>query len=244
MPPLDQLVKRNGNVAEGRVVFNTTGTCNKCHIVNGIGREIGPNLSEIGKKLSKQAFFESILYPAAGISHNYESYTVVTTGGEVLTGLIVSDTAEGITLKDSNGLDPHAEAGGDRREEEAAGLADAGRPAEADDDLGTCRRRRVPADAEGRRNEVGGSASGGAGRTSAESRPPPVGICGPPRSSAADLFRSIRKMADRRRAPRGFRGGGAVLRHEFGGVYTGLCPRYDPYLLADGLAPSMSGSVP
>ncbi|AMV22579.1 PVC-type heme-binding CxxCH protein [Planctomyces sp. SH-PL14] len=104
VPPLDQLVKRNGTVAEGRVVFNTTGTCNKCHIVNGIGREIGPNLSEIGKKLSKQALFESILYPSAGISHNYESYTVVTTGGEVLTGLIVSDTAEGITLKDSNGL--------------------------------------------------------------------------------------------------------------------------------------------
>ena len=104
VPPLDQLVQRKGNVAEGRVVFNTTGTCNKCHVVNGIGREIGPNLSEIGKKLSRQAMFESILYPSAGISHNFESYTVITTNGEVLTGLIVSDTADELTLKDSNGL--------------------------------------------------------------------------------------------------------------------------------------------
>jgi putative membrane-bound dehydrogenase-like protein len=104
VPPLDQLVARNGSVAEGRVVFNTTGTCNKCHIVNGIGREIGPNLSEIGKKLSRQAMFESILYPSAGISHNYESYAVVTTNGEVLTGLIVSETGDEITLKDSNAL--------------------------------------------------------------------------------------------------------------------------------------------
>lgn len=104
MPPLDQLAQRKGNVGEGRVIFNTTGTCNKCHIVNGIGREIGPNLSEIGKKLSRQAMFESILYPSAGISHNFESYTVITTNGEVLTGLIVSETADEVTLKDSNAL--------------------------------------------------------------------------------------------------------------------------------------------
>ena len=104
IPPIDQLLTRKGDVANGRFVFNTSGTCNKCHVVNDIGREIGPNLSEIGKKLSRQALFESILYPSAGISHNYESYTVVTTNGEVLTGLIVSDTADELTLRDSNAL--------------------------------------------------------------------------------------------------------------------------------------------
>jgi putative membrane-bound dehydrogenase-like protein len=104
IPPLPELAKRNGDVANGRVLFNTIGTCNKCHIVNGIGRDVGPNLSEIGKKLSKQAMFESILYPSAGISHNYEQWAVTTTDGQVVTGLLVSSTDAETQIKDINGL--------------------------------------------------------------------------------------------------------------------------------------------
>ena len=66
LPPLAELLNRKGDVAMGRIVFHSTGTCTKCHVVNGLGREIGPNLSEIGKKLAKPAMFESILYPSAG----------------------------------------------------------------------------------------------------------------------------------------------------------------------------------
>lgn len=39
------------------------GTCNKCHLVRGEGKQIGPDLTEIGSKLSREAMFESILYP-------------------------------------------------------------------------------------------------------------------------------------------------------------------------------------
>jgi putative heme-binding domain-containing protein len=73
-------------------------------VVNGEGKEVGPNLSEIGGKLSKPALFESILYPSAGISHNYETYSAVTSDGNVLTGLLVSQTAEAVTLKKEDGL--------------------------------------------------------------------------------------------------------------------------------------------
>lgn len=104
IPPLTELAKRTGDVANGRIVFNTTGTCNKCHIVNGIGREVGPNISEIGKKLSKQALFESILYPSAGISHNFEQWTVTTIDGQVFAGLLVSSTDAETQIKDINGL--------------------------------------------------------------------------------------------------------------------------------------------
>ncbi|RLS53922.1 MAG: DUF1080 domain-containing protein [Planctomycetota bacterium] len=104
IPPLTELAKRTGDVANGRIVFNTTGTCNKCHIVNGIGREVGPNISEIGKKLSKQALFESILYPSAGISHNFEQWTVTTVDGQVFAGLLVSSTDAETQIKDINGL--------------------------------------------------------------------------------------------------------------------------------------------
>jgi len=104
IPPLAELAKRTGDIANGRIVFNTTGTCNKCHIVNGIGREVGPNISEIGKKLSKQAMFESILYPSAGISHNFEQWSITTVDGQVFVGLLVSSTDTETQIKDINGL--------------------------------------------------------------------------------------------------------------------------------------------
>ena len=104
IPPLTELAKRNGDVANGRIVFNTSGTCNKCHIVNGIGRDVGPNLSEIGKKLSKQALFESILYPSAGISHNYEQWSVTTVDGQTFAGLQISSTDTETQIKDINAL--------------------------------------------------------------------------------------------------------------------------------------------
>jgi putative membrane-bound dehydrogenase-like protein len=104
LPPLDELLARTGNVERGRMVFFSTGTCHTCHVVNGLGREVGPDLTEIGKKLSKQAFHESILYPSAGISHNYETWTVVTDDGRVLDGLLVSETAGQIQLKDAKAI--------------------------------------------------------------------------------------------------------------------------------------------
>jgi putative heme-binding domain-containing protein len=99
IPPLAELVKRNGEVAQGQKIFATTGTCGKCHKVRGEGKEVGPDLSEIGSKLSKEALFVSILDPSAGISHNYETFAVATDDGNVVTGLLVSDTDDAITLK-------------------------------------------------------------------------------------------------------------------------------------------------
>ncbi|MDA1015219.1 MAG: NPCBM/NEW2 domain-containing protein [Planctomycetota bacterium] len=98
--PLDQLVKRTGDPIKGRVLFNSTSTCAKCHIVNKLGKEVGPNLSEIGSKLSRHAFYESILYPSAGISHNYETYTVVLNSGLQVSGIITSRTDESVSVKD------------------------------------------------------------------------------------------------------------------------------------------------
>ncbi len=85
-------------------MFHTTGTCLQCHQVNGLGKEVGPNLSEIGKKLTKQALWESIVYPSAGISHNYESWVVALTDGNILTGLITSETPDEIVLKDAKSI--------------------------------------------------------------------------------------------------------------------------------------------
>jgi putative membrane-bound dehydrogenase-like protein len=104
LPSIGDLVKRNGNAAKGKVVFQNVGTCANCHTVNGAGKEVGPDLSEIGKKLSREALYESILYPSASIAHNYESYVLATKNGSVVTGLLVSQTPEEVTLKGADAI--------------------------------------------------------------------------------------------------------------------------------------------
>ena len=65
---------------------------------------MGPNLSEIGAKLSKQALFESIIFPSAGISHNYEAWTIALHDGTTQTGIIVSEDAEKVLLKGTDAI--------------------------------------------------------------------------------------------------------------------------------------------
>ncbi len=103
-PPISELTKLNGNMPNGRMVFFSTGTCHKCHVVDGMGREIGPNLSEIGSKLSREAMFESVLYPSAGISHNFELWTVLLTSGTTVNGMLTSNTDEEVSIKGDDAL--------------------------------------------------------------------------------------------------------------------------------------------
>ena len=104
LPPLSELVNLRGNPGQGAALFASTGKCNTCHIVRGQGKEVGPNLTEIGSKLAKQALYESIIYPSAGISHNYESWTIALANGTTATGIIVSEDDKTLTLRGNDAL--------------------------------------------------------------------------------------------------------------------------------------------
>ena len=99
-----QLCGVEATCGKGEIVFATVGTCAKCHVVNGEGKDVGPNLSEIGAKLSRPAIYESILFPSAAISHNFAAYTVVLANGNVVTGLLVSRTADSIAVKGNDAI--------------------------------------------------------------------------------------------------------------------------------------------
>ncbi|HUG94467.1 MAG TPA: PVC-type heme-binding CxxCH protein, partial [Planctomycetaceae bacterium] len=104
LPPIEELVKRTGDPVQGRVLFNTTATCVKCHQVDGLGKDVGPDLTEIGTKLSRHALYESILYPSAGISHNYETYTLALDSGNTVTGILTSRTDEEVSIKGEDAI--------------------------------------------------------------------------------------------------------------------------------------------
>ena len=105
LPPVSDLVKRKGNPANGKTVFTGAGTCAKCHVVNGEGKAVGPNLSGVGAKLSREALYESVLAPSAAISHSYETYTAIMEDGRSVTGLLVSQSPNEVVIRGADSID-------------------------------------------------------------------------------------------------------------------------------------------
>jgi len=105
LPPVTELAKKIGDLGHGKALFDSVATCNQCHMVGDQGKNVGPALTEIGNKLSREAMYVSILDPSAGISHNYEAYTALLEDGNIVTGLLVSETDSLLILKDPKGIE-------------------------------------------------------------------------------------------------------------------------------------------
>ena len=103
LPPMSELVKLKGDPAKGAAAFAKAG-CGACHQINGQFIDFGPNLSQIGNKLPKEALFDAILYPSAAISNGFIGVTVRKTKGESLTGFVSSETQDAITLRLPGGV--------------------------------------------------------------------------------------------------------------------------------------------
>ena len=105
LPPLQELLRRDGKAEDGRTVFFREGatSCAGCHRVQGRGRWIGPDLSTIGTKYGKDELLRSILNPSAAIGYNYRSAVVSLSDGRVVTGLAVEDAPDRLVLKTAEG---------------------------------------------------------------------------------------------------------------------------------------------
>jgi putative heme-binding domain-containing protein len=75
-----------------------------------LGRAIGPDLSKIGAIRTERDLLESILFPSNTLARDYEAHIIETSGGETITGVIRSHTAEGLLVVDVAGQErnvPH-----------------------------------------------------------------------------------------------------------------------------------------
>ena len=102
LPQMTELLVYVGNSERGRTIFEQT-TCVQCHQVNGTGINFGPDLSEIGSKLSKQGLYESILDPSATVSPAFQAVNIVKQNGKAFSGFITSETEGEITLQQVGG---------------------------------------------------------------------------------------------------------------------------------------------
>ena len=81
----------------GRQVFNKN--CTACHRIGKLGVDVAPDIADSRTRKPAQLLL-SILDPNRAVDSNYFSYTVVTTAGKVLTGVISAETASSVTLRE------------------------------------------------------------------------------------------------------------------------------------------------
>jgi len=72
--------------------------------MQGEGARVGPDLSGIATH-SRETLLVDILDPSRQVLPDFVSYTVVPTDGETSTGLIIAESAAGITVRRSNAPD-------------------------------------------------------------------------------------------------------------------------------------------
>ena len=108
LPPVADLVNMKGDPSNGQKVFSSpTVGCANCHQIKGVGIDFGPNLSEVGSKLGKDALYEAILEPSAGISFGFEAWQLQLKSGNEAYGLIVSETPDEVAVKAVGGIVSH-----------------------------------------------------------------------------------------------------------------------------------------
>ena len=91
-----------GNAAHGKELFNGSAACSTCHMIQGKGGRLGPDLSTTGSARSTDYLVESSRSPsrrlAQGISEamkefsqEYETVTVVTADGTKFMGVVLNE---------------------------------------------------------------------------------------------------------------------------------------------------------
>jgi len=99
----EQILILSGDLVRGRAVFfETTGvSCKNCHRIQKDGKQVGPELTTIGKKQTRAQLLESILEPSKRIDPKFVTSLAETTDGRLLTGLLVHKDNNEVILKDA-----------------------------------------------------------------------------------------------------------------------------------------------
>ncbi len=93
---------------EGELIFfddTRDVTCSKCHVINGKGAKVGPDLTGIGAVQTPQYLIESVLKPSSVIVKGFETMYLMTNDGMAYNGLLVSqDEEEVVLMVDEDGV--------------------------------------------------------------------------------------------------------------------------------------------
>jgi putative heme-binding domain-containing protein len=107
-PDREQLIAKMRLALAGGPATPTAGAkvfervCGQCHKLNGVGNEVGPDLTGVGRANLDQ-LLSNLLDPNLVIGRDYQATIVAVDDGQVVTGLLVEDSPTRVVLKVAGG---------------------------------------------------------------------------------------------------------------------------------------------
>jgi len=94
------VIKQVGVAPAGKEIFKKH--CTKCHVHSGEGTRIGPDLTGMAVH-PKEELLIHIIDPSRSVEGNFRIYSVVTSDGRIVNGLLASESKTAIELFDAEG---------------------------------------------------------------------------------------------------------------------------------------------
>lgn len=98
--------QETGDIVRGAILFHQGNiNCAKCHRPVAEKDRIGPDLSRLEPKFTNESIVESILQPSKVIRKGFETTSVVTNGGRVINGILMSQNDQQVVLRSGQTVD-------------------------------------------------------------------------------------------------------------------------------------------
>jgi putative heme-binding domain-containing protein len=92
-----------GNAMNGRAIYEGKGGCGACHLVNGSGGFLGPDLSSTGVARRAAEVEQSLVDPSAEVRTGNRTVSVVRADGTAMTGRLLNQDTHTIQMIDDQG---------------------------------------------------------------------------------------------------------------------------------------------
>jgi putative heme-binding domain-containing protein len=94
------ILSLRGNAAHGQELFTGAAQCSRCHLCRGVGRALGPELTELSRKSDRAQTLDQILNPSKVIAPEFKTTLLTLRDGRELTGFVLKRTANELVLRD------------------------------------------------------------------------------------------------------------------------------------------------
>ena len=102
-----------GDVAHGKALFYGDANCSLCHMIEGKGGRVGPELTAVGGSRTREAIIDSVRNPSRRLAwgltestkefpQEYETVTVVTADGQQIKGVALNEDNFTVQLMDTS----------------------------------------------------------------------------------------------------------------------------------------------
>jgi putative heme-binding domain-containing protein len=88
----------NKTMEEGQKAYEKA-ACVRCHRFGDLGTEVGPDLTDVGRRFKRKDLIEAILYPSKTISDLWQAAVIKTSDGKTYSGVIESQDAAQLVVR-------------------------------------------------------------------------------------------------------------------------------------------------